>query len=61
MRKSFKDIDFRSSKQTSISGKEWEKIKHIEKNWLTPERIAKVQQQNLSATLFFTVSLKFGY
>jgi len=39
MRKSFKDIDIRASRPSNISGTEWERIKHVERNWLTPERI----------------------
>ena len=39
MRPDFKNINFKSSKQ-SLSDKEWNEQNHIEKDWMTPEQIA---------------------
>ncbi|MFA6401771.1 MAG: methylmalonyl-CoA mutase [Salinivirgaceae bacterium] len=39
MRPNFKNINFRTAPKASISGKEWQKLNHIEKNWITSEQI----------------------
>ncbi|MBE9467727.1 MAG: methylmalonyl-CoA mutase [Bacteroidetes bacterium] len=39
MRPDFKNINFKSSKQ-SLSDKEWNEQNHIDKDWMTPEQIA---------------------
>jgi methylmalonyl-CoA mutase len=39
MRPNFKNIDFRTAPKNRITGKEWQKLNHIEKNWITSEQI----------------------
>ncbi len=39
MKPDFKNIDFRANSEPGMSGKEWEKLNHISKNWMTAEQI----------------------
>jgi methylmalonyl-CoA mutase len=39
MKPNFKNINFKSSPKSSLSGREWEMENHISSNWMTPERI----------------------
>ena len=39
MKPDYKSINIHTRPETSLSASEWEKAKHIEKNWITPEQI----------------------